>query len=65
MSSYRRLATPAAPRRAFTTARGFGYATVAYNAATGAQLWAKSHVGGGASPLTQGRRHVHHLLTTR
>ena len=35
----------------FRSARGTGYGTVAYNAATGAQLWAKSHVGAvGAVP---------------
>jgi DNA-binding beta-propeller fold protein YncE len=37
--------------KTFTTARGFGYATVAYNAATGTQLWAKTHLGAvGAAP---------------
>jgi outer membrane protein assembly factor BamB len=36
---------------AFRQARGTGYGTVAYNAATGAQLWAKSHLGAvGAVP---------------
>jgi sugar lactone lactonase YvrE len=35
----------------FRSARGTGYGTVAYNAATGAQLWAKGHVGAeGAVP---------------
>jgi DNA-binding beta-propeller fold protein YncE len=35
----------------FRSARGIGYATVAYNAAAGAQLWAKSYVGNvGAIP---------------
>ena len=35
----------------YSTSEGIGYATVAYNAATGAQLWAKSYIGAeGATP---------------
>ncbi len=35
----------------YSTSEGIGYATVAYNAATGAQRWAKSYIGAeGATP---------------